>query len=143
MGAIAFFDTKECEWADVSVSIAGAKVAKLTNVSYETGKDKEHLYGAGDEPISIQSGNRTYKGSIELFKSAVDAMNAAALAAGGKDAHDLAFDIIVTYRRQGVRALQTDVLVGCEVSSIPKAISQGDKSMKVKLDFLFLRLKSV
>ena len=140
MGLINFFDSKECEWADVTVSVAGSTVTKVTGIKYGVKAEKEHLYGAGDEPISIQSGNRAPTGTLTLLKGAFDAIHAAALAAGGRDVTDLQFDIVVFYKPRGTRPPQTDVLQNCEVSDFEKGMMQNDKSMPINLPFLFLRL---
>jgi len=140
MAGINFFNSKECEWADIVVQIGGANCGKLMAIKYGIKAAKEHLFAAGDEPISIQSGNREPTGSITLLKGAFDNVNAAAVAATGRDLTDLQFDIIVTYKAKGTRALQTDSLIGCEISDFNLAWGQGDKSAKLELPFLFLNL---
>ncbi len=137
MPSIPFFSTKECEWSDVTVQIAGATVTKLRGISYKAMKDKELLHAAGDSPISIQSGNRTYEGNIKVLKGALDDMNRAAIAAGGKDVLDLAFDVVIVYKPKGSRVLQTDVLVNVEIKEFQKGWDQGAKSMDVDLPILF------
>lgn len=140
MASIPFFNTKECEWSDVSVQIAGALVTKLRGISYKATKDKELLHAAGDEPISIQSGNRTYEGQIKVLKGALDDMNRAAIAAGGSDVLDLAFEVVVVYKPKGSRVLQTDVLVNVEIKEFEKGWDQGAKSMDVTLPIIFTKL---
>jgi hypothetical protein len=135
-----FFDSKECEWADVKVFIAGKELTKLRSVRYKTKKEKELLHAAGDKPISIQSGNRDNEGTIKILKGALDDLNRAAVSAGGQDVLDIAFDVVVTYRPKGVRALQTDTLVGVEITEFEKAMDQGAKSMEVELPIIFLDL---
>jgi len=142
MSAISFFDSKECEWADMTISVSGSPLTKIRALKYGVKTKKEHLYAAGDDPISIQSGNREPTGSFKVLKSAIDAMNEAALAAGGRDITDLVFDIVVFYKPAGARPPQTDTLVGCEVSAFDKGWQQGATNMDVELPFLFLNLVS-
>lgn len=142
MPTIPFFDSKECEWADMTVQIAGSPLTKIRGVKYKAAKEKSHLHAAGDEPISIQSGNRTYEGEIKVLKGALDDMNRAATAAGGEDILDVSFEIIVTYKARGARALQTDTLIGVEVKDFEKGWEQGAANMEVTLPILFLKLKS-
>lgn len=141
MATIPFFDTKECEWSDVKVQIAGANVTKLRGISYKATKDKELLYSTGDSPVSVQSGNRAYEGQIKLLKGALDDLNRAAIAAGGEDVLDLAFDIVITYRQKGSRAMQIDTLIGVQVKEFEKAMEQGAKFMDVTLPIVFLTKK--
>jgi len=140
MPTIPFFDSKDCEWADMTVMIAGATLTKITGIKYKASQEKKLLYAAGSEPISIQSGNRSYEGQIKVLKGAIDDMNRAAKAAGGDDIMDLRFDIVVTYKAKGTRALQTDTLVNVEVSNFEKGWDQGAQSMEVSLPIVFMKL---
>ncbi len=143
MAGIAFFDSKDCEWADMTVMFAGAPLTKIRGLKYKASKEKQLLHGAGDEPISIQSGNRTNDGQIKVLKGALDDMNRAAIAAGGEDILDMQFDIIVTYKPQGTRLLQTDTLKGVEITNFEKGWDQGAKSMDITLPIVFLKLVGV
>lgn len=142
MPTIPFFDSKDCEWADMTVMIAGATITKIRGIKYKASQEKKLLYAAGTEPISIQSGNRSYEGEIKVLKGALDDMNRAALAAGGDDILDMQFDIVITYKAKGTRALQTDTLVSVEVSNFEKGWDQGAQSMEVSLPIVFMKLIS-
>jgi hypothetical protein len=67
-------------------------------------------------------------------------MNRAAIAAGGDDVLDLQFDVVVTYKAKGTRALQTDTLIGVEIKEFEKGWEQGAKSMDVTLPIVFMKL---
>ena len=138
-----FFNSKECEWADMEVFVAGAPLTKIRSLKYKAAKDKESLYAAGDQPIAIQSGNRSYEGEIKILKGALDDMNTASVAAGGQDILDLEFDIVVTYKPKANRALKQDILVGVQVKEFEQSWEQGAKHMEVALPVLFLRLNPV
>lgn len=140
MPSISFFDSKDCEWSDMTVMFAGAPLTKIRGLKYKAAKEKQLLHAAGDEPISIQSGNRTYEGSIKVLKGALDDMNRAAISAGGNDVLDMHFDIVVTYKAKGTRTLQTDTLVNVEVKDFEKGWEQGAKNMDVTLPIIFMRL---
>lgn len=140
MPSIPFFDSKDCEWADMTVMFAGSPLTKIRGLKYKAAKEKQLLHAAGDEPISIQSGNRTYEGQIKVLKGAIDDMNRAAIAAGGDDILDMQFDIIITYKPRGSRPLQTDTLIGVEVKEFEKGWEQGAKNMDVQLPIVFLKL---
>lgn len=141
MAGVTFFDSKECEWADMSVLFAGAPLVKVRGLKYKASKAKQHLHGAGDEPISIQSGNRTYEGQIKVLKGALDDMNQAAVEAGGKDVLDMQFDIVVTYKAAPGRPLQTDILTGVQIKDFEKGWEQGAKNMDITLPIIFMSLK--
>jgi hypothetical protein len=140
MPSISFFDSKDCEWADMTVLFAGAPLTKIRGIKYKAAKEKQLLHAAGDEPISIQSGNRTYEGEIKVLKGAIDDMNRAAISAGGDDVLDMQFDIVITYKAKGTRALQTDTLVSVEIKDFEKGWDQGAKNMDVTLPIVFMKL---
>lgn len=142
MATIPFFNSKECEWADMTVVVGGAPLSKIRSISYKASKNKELLHAEGDMPISIQSGNRTYEGEIKVLKGAIDAMNTAAKALHGEDVLDLQFDIVVTYKAKGNRALQTDTLVAVQVKDWEKGWEQGATSMEVTLPIIFMSITS-
>lgn len=143
MAGVTFFNSKECEWADMSVLFAGAPLVKVRQISYKVSKEKSHLHAAGDKPIGIQSGNRTYEGQIKVLKGALDNMELAAKAAGGEDILDMVFDIVVTYRPKGNRPLQTDTLIGVEIKDVEKGWEQGAKNMDITLPIIFMDRKSI
>ena len=67
-------------------------------------------------------------------------MNRAAIGAGGEDILDMQFDIVITYKPQGGRQLQTDTLVNVEIKEFEKGWDQGAKNMDVNLPIVFMRL---
>ena len=139
--ALAFFNSKDVEWSDQKVYIEGVDGSvKLEGVKFGVEVDKEHLFAGGDEPLSIQSGNRKYTGSMTFLKGSFDALNFMAIEAGGRDITDVSFSVVVTYKAQGTRGLSYYTLSGVEVSKFELGMMQGDKSMKVELPFLFLQL---
>jgi hypothetical protein len=140
MASVTFFDSKECEWADMTVMFAGAPLTKIRGLKYKALKEKELLHAAGDQPISVQSGKRTYEGEIKVLKGALDEMNRAAVAAKGNDVLDMQFDIVVTYKAKGTRALQTDKLTGVEIKDFEKGWEQGAKNMDITLNIIFMKL---
>lgn len=138
-----FFDTAECEYADAVMHLAGARPRKMTGFSFKASKEKEAIHGEGDRPIGIQSGNRTFTGELRFHKGVLDDINKAALAAGGRDALDIAFDVVVTFKAKGARTLQTLTAIGVEITEFEYAMSQGDKSMQITLPVVFLDFKVV
>lgn len=135
-----FFNSKECEWADMEVLLAGAPVTKIRGIKYKAAKDKEALYAEGDQPLAIQSGNRSYEGQIKILKGSLDDLHVAALAVGVQDVLDLEFDVIVTYKPKGNRLIQQDILVGVQVKEFELGWDQGAKHMEITLPIIFLRL---
>lgn len=129
------FNTREYEWADVSIVAAGRMVTGVRGVSYTSSQEKEALYGKGNKPHAIQRGNKAYSGSLKLLQSELEALERAA----GGDALDASFNIIVAYGNPSKGdVITTDLLKGCEITEIPKGLSQNDKFMEIELPIVML-----
>ena len=143
MGKFNFNGVKEYEWADVSLLFGGSPLVKFTGFEYGSDTEKEHLYAGGNKPIGIQSGNKKPAGSVTLLGTALDIVNAAAVAAGGEDITDIEFDVAFTYKPVGTRPVVSDVVKGCQVSGYKKGMQQGAKKMEVTLPFLCMDIATV
>ena len=129
------FNSKEYEWADVTVVMAGRDVTGIRGVSYTSSQEKEALYAKGNKPHGIQRGNKSYEGSIRILQSELDALNAAA----GGDVLDVNFNIIVAYGNPSRGdVIRTDLLSGVEITSVPKGLNQNDKFMEIELPLVML-----
>ena len=128
-------NTREYEWSDVTVVVAGRDVTGIRGVSYNSDQEKEALYAKGNKPHGIQRGNKSYSGSIRLLQSEYDALNTAA----GGDALNVSFNIVVSYGNPSKGdVIKTDLLVGAEITSKPKSLTQNDKFMEIELPLVML-----
>lgn len=137
-----FFDTKECEWSDQDVYLNGFKIAKITGLKFKKSQEKEALYAGGDEPISIQKGNKAYEGTLTLLKGAVDNMNTAAITAGGDDLLDITWTLTVVFKAKGARILKSHTLIGIDFDEFEEGLMQNDKKSEIPLAFKYLRKQS-
>lgn len=135
-------DYKECEWSDLEFFANGVRITKVQSAKFKLAQEKEHLFAAGNEAISIQRGNKSGTGSVRLLKGAVDALNAAAKAAGGESLLDLSLVLVANYKAKGLRPVQTDTYTGFEFTEYEKGMEQNAKSMPIELPGLYLRLTS-
>jgi hypothetical protein len=133
------FNSREYEWADISLIVAGRPVTGIRAVRYTKSQEKEALYAKGNRPHSIQHGNKSYAGSLTLLQSELEALE---LSAGG-DALDANFDIMVAYGNplKG-DVIQTDFIKGAELTEIPKGMAQNDKFAEIELPFIALDIKN-
>lgn len=133
-------NTREYEWSDVSVVVAGRPVTGLRGVKYGAKQEKEALHAKGNKPHSIQRGNKTYDGEITLIQSEYEALRKAC----GGDILDASLDIVAVYGNPGQGdATVTDILVGVEFTEDNTEWKQGDKFQEKSIPFIFLDLKSV
>lgn len=131
------FDSREYEWADIAVVMAGRDVTGIRGVSYKSSQEKEALYAKGNKPHGIQRGNKSYDGSIRILQSELDALNEAA----GGDVLDVNFNIVVSYGNPSKGdVIKTDLLQGVEITETPKAMNQNDKFMEIELPLLMLNI---
>lgn len=127
------FNSKEYEWADITLIVAGRVVTGVRAIKYTRKQEKELLYAKGNKPHSIQRGNKSYEGSLTLLQSELEALN---LSAGG-DALDIQFNIVCSYGNPSKGdVIHTDLIKGAEITEIPKGMSQGDKFAEIELPLI-------
>lgn len=131
------FDSREYEWADVTLVLGGRDITGVRGVKYATKQEKELLHAKGNQPISIQKGNKSYEGEITMLQSEFEALRLA----GGGSILDMQVNAVVVYGVGGV--VVTDTLIGIQFTEESKELKQGDKFMEITLPILFLRLKKL
>lgn len=132
-------NTREYEWSDVTVVMAGRPVTGLRGVKYTAKQEKEALHAAGNKPVSIQRGNKTYEGEVTLLQSEYEALK---IASGG-DLLDASLDIVASYGNPTHGDVATtDILVGVEFTEDNTEWKQGDKFQEKTLPFIFLDKKN-
>ncbi len=133
-------NTREYEWSDVTVVMAGRLITGLRGVKYSAKQEKELLHAKGNKPHSIQRGNKTYDGEITLLQSEYEALKQAC----GGDILDASLDIVAAYGNPTAGdVITTDVLVGVEFTEDNTEWKQGDKFQEKTLPFLFIDLKNL
>lgn len=132
-------NTREYEWSDVNVVMAGRPVTGLRGVKYSVKQEKELLHAKGNKPHSVQRGNKTYDGEITLLQSEYEALKQAC----GGDILDASMDIVAAYGNPSAGdVITTDILVGVEFTEDTTEWKQGDKFQEKTLPFLFIDKKS-
>lgn len=133
-------NTREYEWADVTVVLAGRLVTGLRGVKYSAKQEKELLHAKGNKPHSIQRGNKTYDGEVTLLQSEYEALKQAS----GGDILDASIDIVAAYGNPSSGdVITTDMLVGVEFTEDNTEWKQGDKFQEKTLPFIFIDKKSL
>lgn len=133
-------NTREYEWSDVTVVLAGRLVTGLRGVKYSAKQEKELLHAKGNKPHSIQRGNKTYNGEITLLQSEYEALKKAS----GGDILDASMDIVAAYGNPSAGdVVTTDMLIGVEFTEDNTEWKQGDKFQEKTLPFIFIDLKSL
>lgn len=133
------FDTRQYEYADITVSLGGRIITGLRGIKYTSKQEKETVYGKGNQPMHIQRGNISYEGEIALLQSELETLRLA----GKGSVLGLRLDAVVAYGNPS----QGDVLIvdkirGIEFTEDGKEMKQGDKFMEVTLPFICLRIEN-
>jgi len=140
------FSTKECAWAQISVTILGRKVVGLRGFEFKKTVEKEHLYAAGDMPIDIQTGNKKFEGNLKLLKFEVDMLNDAASAAAYSDILDVPPDLITItcdYKNDRTNKLRTIIATSVSFTELGRAMEQNAKMSEITLPFLAMNITEV
>lgn len=134
------FNSREYEWADIDVVIAGRPVTGIRGIKYNTKKEKELVYAKGNKPHAVQSGNYDHSGEITVLQSEYNALRQAAKG----DILSVSLDIVVAYGNPTRGdAITTDILVGVEFTEDNTEWKQGDKFQEKTIPFVFLDRKSI
>lgn len=128
------FNSAQYSWADVKVIMLGREVTGLQGVKYKVSTEVEEVYGRGSLPLALQSGNKSFEGTIMLLQSEVDALEIAVATINPLyDLTDVQFDVVVTYGDAG--SSHTDTIQGAKITDYEKGMEQGDKYMKIEMPF--------
>jgi len=131
------FNSKQFAWANIRIVLFGRVVLGIRSVKYSVKQEKEAVYGMGDKPHSIQSGNKTFEGEIGLLQSELEAIQRAA--GTGFDVTDIPpFDIQISYVDNSSGVIISDTIKFAEFTENEKGMSQGDKFMEITLPFVAL-----
>jgi|SRR6185312_8918603 len=138
------FSTKECAWSRTNVKVLGRTLVGIAGFDFEKDVTTEYVYGAGDDPIDIQRGNKAYPGSVDMMKFELDMLNDAAVTAGFEDITEVPHESIVitcTFKKLPTDVPRTITAAACAFSNIKAAMKQNDLSMTVNLPFKSMKTK--
>lgn len=129
------FNSREYEWADITVIAGGVDLTKIRAIEYKEKTDREAVYAKGRNPHSIQSGNNSYEGKITLLQSQYETL----VDAGGGSVLSLSIDVETSYGNPP-DAITTDRAVGIRFTEAGKTAKQGDKFLEIELPFICLNI---
>ena len=132
------FDSREYEWADVTILIGTRIIVGVRQIKYTNKQDKQPIYGKGNEPYAIQKGNKSHEGELVLAMSELIALQSEAKSGS---VLDLQVDITVCYGNPSEGdVMHTDKLLGVQFTEEPQEMKQGDLNSEHPLPFIFLRM---
>jgi hypothetical protein len=140
------FNTKDCAWANITVTLLGRKITGLRGFELKKTKEKEHVYAAGDEPVDINSGNNKYEGNFKMLKYELDLLNEASQLAGYEDLTEVPHTLItstVEYKKTATSPLKVIAVPGIAFTELTIAMEQNAKMSEVTIPWLAMRINFI
>ena len=131
--------SSECAWSHFEVKILNRVIKGLRGFESKKSKDAEHLYGSGDEPIDITTGNKKYEGNIKILGFEADAMDKAAQDAGYDDITEVPHEqiiITISFRRRPTDKIKTYITRGVQFTEDGVSMEQGAKNREITLPYI-------
>jgi hypothetical protein len=130
----------------VTLTLLGRKITGIRGFEFKKSIEKEHLYGAGSEPLDIQEGNKKYEGNVKLLKYEVDLLNDAAINAGFEDITEVPHTLIAItcqYKKLTTDSTRTISCLGLGFTELSAAMEQNAKMTEVTLPFISMKISHV
>ncbi len=120
-------------YVDIQFTISGQLVSGITEINYDTEREKENYYASGSEPIGVTYGERKYTASVGMTKQLCDDLRRSS--ATGRLEDIPPFDFPVVYINEN-GTYTKDVLKNFEFKKLTKSFKKGDKGLEVKCECL-------
>lgn len=138
--------SSECAWCHIEVKILGRVIKGLRGFGFKKAQEKEHLYGAGADPLDIQGGNKAYTGNIKVLGFELDAMNRAAKLAGYADIIDVPHELIVItckFQKTKLDPKTYYTATGTGFTEYESGMEQNAKMREVTLPWLAMSVDNI
>lgn len=129
---------KAFDWGDITITLVPltAVVYSAKEISFEESLEAEAIYGRGRNPVGYGVGNWAASGKLSMLKSEFEAM--ALISPSGILNMDPRYTIINVFYGNLVESthpVTSCTLTGIRFTKISDSASQGDKELKVDLEF--------
>ncbi len=133
------FDSRQYEFADITLETGGRVATGCRGVKYTSKQEKELVYAKGNEPQHIQKGNISYEGEFTLLQSELETLRAL----GKGSILGLRLDAVIVYGNpSNGDVVIIDKIRGLEFTEDAKEMKQGDMFMEVSLPWICLRIQN-
>lgn len=135
--------SSECAWSQFEIKFLTRTVKGLRGFSFKKTVEKEHLYGSGDEPIDITTGNKKYEGNIKILGFEMDAINKTALLAGFGDITEVPHEAVViscSYKRRITDPVSTYIATGVAFTEAGVDLEQNAKHREITLPYIAMNI---
>ena len=127
---------KVYDWGDVSIKLPGLEL-EAQEISYNDELEKEVAYGKGQKPRGYGEGNYKADGKVTLLKDDFDDLVNYCKSQGVAFYKLVVPKIVVSYANL-MQKTKTDTLNTVTFTKVSQKDAQGDKSLKVDIDFIIV-----
>lgn len=128
---------KHYDWQDVSIHLPYGTALEIQDISYDDELEVEPTYGKGSTPTGFGTGNYKASGKLSMLREEFNRLTDFCKKQN-KPLYRLdPFPIVVNYAEDG-SPKNTDTLKQCKFTKTSNKAAQGDKSMKVDMDFVII-----
>lgn len=131
------FNSRQYEWADLSLILGGNDLTGIRAVKYSEKAEREPVYAKGRYPHSIQTGNCSFEGEVTLLQSEYEAL----VAASNGNILGLSLDAEINCGNPPDESV-ADRIIGLRFKEYAKEFKQGDKFIEITLPFVALRVEN-
>lgn len=138
--------SNECTWRHGELILLGRRINGLRGFELKKSVEKEHLYGAGQNPIDIQEGNIKCEGNVKILGFELDALNQAAIIAGYNDITEVPHEAISMTIKLQKSAMSPKTIFnvrGIAFTEVANAMEQNAKMREVTLPFIAMDIIQV
>ena len=122
------------DWNSVNLGIQGCENVEPTEITYDTERDEEVVYGKGGNPRGYGTGNYTNSVKLSMLREDFNELCEQIKKKGvGKFFNYVFPKITVSYGNDGQK-ISTDTLTNVKFNKFSGKASQGDKSIKVDVE---------
>jgi hypothetical protein len=133
----------ECAWSKFEVKMLGRVIRGLRGFELKKTVEKEYVYGAGDDPLDINTGNKKYEGNVKVLGFESDALDKAAQNAGYDDITEVPHEFIVitiSYKKRKTDPITTRTAVGVAFTETGISLEQNAKNRETTLPFIAMNI---
>ena len=127
---------KSYDWSDVAVKLPGLEI-EVQEISYDDELEKEAVYGKGSTARGYGTGNYKASGKISFLRDDFDDLVDYCKRKSVSLYKLVIPKIIVSYANQ-TKKTKTDELDTVTFTKTSQKDAQGDKSLKVDMDFIIV-----
>ena len=127
---------KAYDWGDVDLKIPGLNI-QVQEISYDDELEIEEVYGYGSKPRGYGTGNYKSEGKLSLLRDDFDDLVAYCKKRGLPIYKLVIPKLIVSYANQ-TQKTKIDELEGVTFTKTSSKNAQGDKNLKVDMDFIIV-----